>query len=113
MKTGAARRALERNHRDREPLEERFGLPALNDVLRYRPILDSVVAAIAAGCGFKQGRDFAAWLGLVPKKKSNGENRTETRKGFASSATSTYAPSLLQAAHVVLERRAAAAMRAL
>jgi transposase len=30
------------------------------------PIISSaVVAAIGTGSGFKQGRDFAAWLGLV------------------------------------------------
>ena len=33
------------------------------------PVISSaVVAAIATGSGFKQGRDFAAWLGLVPSK---------------------------------------------
>ena len=32
------------------------------------PIISSaVVAAIGTGSGFKQGRDFAAWLGLVPE----------------------------------------------
>jgi transposase len=35
------------------------------------PIISSaVVAAIGPGSGFKQGRDFAAWLGLVPKQVS-------------------------------------------
>jgi len=32
----------------------------------------AVVAAIGTGSGFKQGRDFAAWLGLVPKQESTG-----------------------------------------
>jgi transposase len=40
------------------------------------PIISSaVVAAIGTGAGFKQGRDFGAWLGLVPKQISTG-NRT-------------------------------------
>ena len=29
-------------------------------------ISSAVVAAIGNGAGFTQGRDFAAWLGLVP-----------------------------------------------
>jgi transposase len=38
------------------------------------PILSSaVVAAIGNGAGFKQGRDFGAWLGLVPKQESTGD----------------------------------------
>ena len=38
------------------------------------PIISSaVVAAIGTGAGFKQGRDFGAWLGLVPKQESTGD----------------------------------------
>ena len=34
------------------------------------PIISSaMVAAIGNGAGFKQGRDFGAWLGLVPKQE--------------------------------------------
>jgi transposase len=37
------------------------------------PIISSaVVAAISNGAGFTQGRDFGAWLGLVPKQESTG-----------------------------------------
>jgi transposase len=38
------------------------------------PIISSaVVAAIGTGAGFKQGRDFGAWLGLVPKQEATGD----------------------------------------
>src|ERR1700739_2773190 len=38
------------------------------------PIISSAgVAAIGNGTGFKQGRDFGAWLGLVPKQESTGD----------------------------------------
>ena len=38
------------------------------------PIISSaVVAAIGDGAGFKQGRDFGAWLGLVPRQESTGD----------------------------------------
>jgi len=37
------------------------------------PIISSaVVAAIGNGSGFSQGRDFGAWLGLVPRQHSTG-----------------------------------------
>ena len=38
------------------------------------PIIASdMVAAIANGAAFTKGRDFAAWLGLVPKQMSTGD----------------------------------------
>jgi len=76
------------------------------------PIISSaVVAAIGTGSGFKQGRDFAAWLGLVPKQESTGDR---TKLGRISKRGNKYLRTLfVQAAHVVIERRPAAAMRAL
>jgi transposase len=32
----------------------------------------ATVAAVGNGAAFKRGRDFAAWLGLVPKQHSTG-----------------------------------------
>jgi transposase len=32
-----------------------------------------MVAAIGSGEAFSKGRDFAAWLGLVPKQISTGD----------------------------------------
>jgi hypothetical protein len=32
-----------------------------------------MVAAIGTGDAFTKGRDFAAWLGLVPKQMSTGD----------------------------------------
>jgi transposase len=38
------------------------------------PIISSApVAAIGTGGVFTKGRDFAAWLGLVPKQISTGD----------------------------------------
>ena len=69
------------------------------------------MAAIGTGSGFKQGRDFAAWLGLVPKQESTGDR---TKFGRISKRGNKYLRTLfVQAAHVVLQRRPAAAMRAL
>ena len=76
------------------------------------PIISSaVVAAIGNGSGFKQGRDFGAWLGLVPKQESTGDR---TILGKISKRGNKYLRTLfVQAAHVVLARRPGAAMRGL
>ena len=76
------------------------------------PIISSaVVAAIGNGAGFKQGRDFGAWLGLVPKQEST-EDRTIL--GKISKRGNKYLRTLfVQAAHVVLVRRPATARRGL
>jgi transposase len=66
---------------------------------------------LSTGSGFKQGRDFAAWLGLVPKQESTGDR---TKLGGISKRGNKYLRTLfVQAAHVVIERRPAAATRAL
>jgi transposase len=72
------------------------------------PIISSaVVAAIGNGSGFKQGRDFGAWLGLVPKQESTGDR---TILGKISKRGNKYLRTLfVQAAHVVLVRRPATA----
>src|SRR5437588_3113580 len=76
------------------------------------PIISSaVVAAIGNGAGFTQGRDFGAWLGLVPKQESTGDR---TILGKISKRGNKYLRTLfVQAAHVVLARRPNAAMRGL
>jgi hypothetical protein len=76
------------------------------------PIISSaVVAAIGNGAGFTQGRDFGAWLGLVPKQESTGDR---TILGKISKRGNKYLRTLfVQAAHVVLARRPNAAMQSL
>ena len=76
------------------------------------PIISSaMVAAIGNGAGFKQGRDFSAWLGLVPKQESTGDR---TILGKISKRGNKYIRTLfVQAAHVVLVRRPSAAKRGL
>ena len=38
------------------------------------PVISSaMVAAIGSGAAFAKGRDFSAWLGLVPKQMSTGD----------------------------------------
>jgi len=62
-------------------------------------ISSALVAAIGHGGGIRQGRDFAAWLGLVPKQESTGGR---TRLGRLSKRGNTYLRTLfVQAALVV------------
>jgi transposase len=50
------------------------GCERLMSVPGIGPIISSaIVAAIGAGDAFSKGRDFAAWLGLVPKQISIGD----------------------------------------
>jgi len=80
------------------------GCQRLMSIPGVGPIISSaVVAAIGNGAGFKQGRDFAAWLGLIPKQESTGDR---TILGKISKRGNKYVRTLfVQAAHVVLERR--------
>ena len=71
-------------------------------------ISSATVAAIGNGAGFKQGRDFGAWLGLVPKQVSTGDR---TILGKISKRGNKYLRTLfVQAAHVVLVQRPRTAM---
>ena len=92
--------------------EEDAGCQRLMTVPAIGPIISSaVVAAIGNGAGFKQGRDFGAWLGLVPKQESTGDR---TILGKISKRGNKYLRTLfVQAAHVVLARRPRAAMAGL
>ena len=76
------------------------------------PIISSaVVAAIGNGSGFKQGRDFGAWLGLVPRQESTGDR---TILGKISKRGNRYVRTLfVQAAHVILVKRPHAARQGL
>jgi len=98
---------------DIEALAEQDGpCQRLMTVPGIGPIISSaVVAAIGNGTGFRQGRDFGAWLGLVPKQESTGDR---TILGKISKRGNKYLRTLfVQAAHVILARRPSAAMRGL
>jgi transposase len=79
------------------------GCERLMSVPGIGPIISSaMVAAIGAGDTFTKGRDFAAWLGLVPKQFSTGDR---TVLGKISKRGNRYLRALfVQAAWVVLIR---------
>jgi len=77
------------------------GCERLMTVPGIGPIISSaMVAAIGTGDAFSKGRDFGAWLGLVPKQISTGDR---TILGSISKRGNRYLRSLfVQAAWVVL-----------
>ena len=77
------------------------GCERLMSVPGIGPIISSaVVAAVGTGEAFSKGRDFAAWLGLVPKQISTGDR---TILGKISKRGNRYLRTLfVQAAWVVL-----------
>jgi len=77
------------------------GCERLMSVPGIGPIISSAtVAAIGTGDAFEKGRDFAAWLGLVPRQISTGDR---TILGKISKRGNRYLRALfVQAAWVVL-----------
>ena len=48
-------------------------MPRIRQIPGIGPIVaTAIVAAIGNGAAFRKGRDFAAWLGLVPRQYSTG-----------------------------------------
>jgi transposase len=67
-------------------------------------IASAMVAAIGSGTAFARGRDFAAWLGLVPKQMSTGDR---TILGRISKRGNRYLRTLfMQGGRVILLRPA-------
>jgi transposase len=57
------------------------GCERLMTVPGIGPIISSaIVAAIGTGDAFSKGRDFGAWLGLVPKQISTGDRDNPRRR---------------------------------
>jgi transposase len=81
-----------------EPCQRLMSVPGVGPI-----ISSAMVAAIGTGAGFKQGRDFGAWLGLVPKQESTGD-RTILGK-ISKRGNKDLRTLFVQAAHVVLVRR--------
>ncbi|KTB49385.1 rmpB [Klebsiella quasipneumoniae] len=69
----------------RSDARNEYALPVTNTVKGIGPkTATAVVAAIGKGTEFKNGRHFAAWLGLVPRQHSSGDRQVlmnMTKKG--------------------------------
>jgi len=59
---------IEALSKNTEPCRHLMTIPGIGPI-----ISSAVVAAIGNGTAFTRGRDFAAWLGLVPKQISTGD----------------------------------------
>ena len=107
--SGDWRRLDERIERVTEEIEELAhgteGCRQLMTIPGIGPIIASaMVAAVGSGAAFAKGRDFAAWLGLVPKQMSTGDR---TILGRISKRGNRYLRTLfMQGARVILLRPA-------
>src|SRR4029079_403241 len=66
-------------------------------------IATGIVAAVSMGEAFERGRDFAAWLGLVPRQHSTGGRSVLGR--ISKRGSRNLRTLLIQAAKVLLMRR--------
>jgi transposase len=88
---------IEALSKNTEPCRHLMTIPGIGPI-----ISSAVVAAIGNGTAFTRGRDFAAWLGLVPKQISTGDR---TILGRITKRGNRYLRMLfMQAARVVLLR---------
>jgi transposase len=84
---------------DTESCRQLMTVPGIGPI-----IASAMVAAIGKGASFAKGRDFAAWLGLVPKQMSTGDR---TILGRISKRGNRYLRTLfMQGARVILLRPA-------
>jgi transposase len=85
--------------RDDEACQRLMTVPGIGPI-----IASAMVATIGDGSAFRRGRDFGAWLGLVPRQISTGDR---TILGRISKRGNSYLRMLfVQAARVVLLRPA-------
>jgi len=73
---------IEALSKNTEPCRHLMTIPGIGPI-----ISSAVVAAIGNGTAFTRGRDFAAWLGLVPKQISTGIERSSGVSPSAAIAT--------------------------
>jgi transposase len=84
---------------DTESCRQLMTVPGIGPI-----IASAMIAAISKGASFAKGRDFAAWLGLVPKQMSTGDR---TILGRISKRGNRYLRTLfMQGARVILLRPA-------
>jgi transposase len=90
---------IEQLARETESCRQLMTVPGIGPI-----IASAMVAAIGNGAAFAKGRDFAAWLGLVPKQMSTGDR---TILGRISKRGNRYLRMLfMQGARVILLRPA-------
>jgi transposase len=63
----------------------------------------AIVAAIGNGCAFGKGRDFAAWIGLVPRQYSTGGK--QKLLGISKRGNPHLRTLFVQGARAVLQKR--------
>jgi transposase len=70
-KIDRADKSIEKIARENESCRRLIAMPGVGPVTAT-----AIIAAIGNGAAFRKGRDFAAWLGVVPEEHSTGGKQT-------------------------------------
>ena len=71
QRIGEADAAIERTVQENEACRRLVGIPGIGPVTAT-----AMIAAIGNGAAFRKGREFAAWMGVVPRQLSTGGKQT-------------------------------------
>jgi transposase len=83
QRIGEADAAIERAVRENEACRRLVEIPGIGPVTAT-----AVIAAIGNGAAFRKGREFAAWMGVVPREHSTGGK--QTMLGISKRGNATY-----------------------
>jgi transposase len=99
QRIGEADAAIQRAVRENEACQRLVTIPGIGPVTAT-----AVVAAIGNGAAFKKGREFAAWMGVVPREHSTGGK--QTMLGISKRGNAYLRRLFVQGARAVLAQKA-------
>jgi transposase len=91
-------RVIQQTAREHEGCRRMQTIPGVGPVTAT-----AIVAAIGNGCAFTKGRDFAAWIGLVPRQHSTGGK--QKLLGISKRGNCYLRTLFVQGARAVLQKR--------
>ena len=91
--------AIQRAVRENEACQRLVKIPGIGPVTAT-----AVIAAIGNGAAFHKGREFAAWMGVVPRQRSTGGK--QTMLGISKRGNAYLRRLFVQGARAVLQQKA-------
>ena len=91
--------AIQRAVRENEACQRLVTIPGIGPVTAT-----AVIAAIGNGAAFQKGREFAAWMGVVPRQRSTGGK--QTLLGISKRGNAYLRRLFVQGARAVLQQQA-------
>jgi transposase len=99
-----AERIVEMDRVIQHTADEHEGCKRMQAIPGVGPVTaTAIVAAIGSGCTFTKGRDFAAWIGLVPREHSTGGK--QKLLGISKRGNPYLRTLFVQGARAVLQKR--------